>query len=166
MDLRNVGILPPLYKASQPRRPLHPEEGGSMDLRNVGIIILPLYKAAQPRRPLHPEDGYSMILRNVGILPHHYTTLQPRRLFPEDGGNMVLRNVGFLPITTWCHNPDHFTLKIEVTWSSETLVTYLNTSKRHNPEDLDLKHDRHESPKIRVQELFWVCNIFLPADMI
>jgi hypothetical protein len=29
--------------------------------------------------PLHPEDGGSLDLRNVGILPQHYTASQPRR---------------------------------------------------------------------------------------
>jgi hypothetical protein len=28
----------------------------------------------------HPEDGGSMILRNVYVLPHHYMLSQPRRL--------------------------------------------------------------------------------------
>jgi len=28
--------------------------------------------------PYHPDDGGSMILRNVGILPHHHTVPQPR----------------------------------------------------------------------------------------
>jgi len=28
---------------------------------------------------LHPEDGGSMVLRNVGILPWHYTASHPRR---------------------------------------------------------------------------------------
>jgi hypothetical protein len=46
---------------------------------------------------LHPEDGGSMILRNVGILPHHYKISQPRRpLQPEDVCSIVLRNVSFL----------------------------------------------------------------------
>jgi hypothetical protein len=29
--------------------------------------------------PLHPENGGSMALRNVGILPQHYTASKPRR---------------------------------------------------------------------------------------
>jgi hypothetical protein len=57
---------------------------------------------------LHPEDGGSMVLRNVGILPQHHTASQPRNfdlnhhrkslkaLRPEDGGSMVHRNVGVL----------------------------------------------------------------------
>jgi len=29
-------------------------------------------------RNLHPEDAGSMVLRNIGILPHHHTASQPR----------------------------------------------------------------------------------------
>jgi len=29
------------------------------------------------RRDIHPEDGGSMVLRNAGILSHDYTALQP-----------------------------------------------------------------------------------------
>jgi hypothetical protein len=57
-------VLPQHYTASQLR--LHPEDVGSIDLRNVGI--LPQYYIASQLR-LHPEGGGSEVLRNVDILP-------------------------------------------------------------------------------------------------
>jgi hypothetical protein len=58
----------------------HPEDRGRNDLRNVGILPQH-YMASQIRRLLleTPEDGGSMDLRNVGILPQHYTVSQTRR---------------------------------------------------------------------------------------
>jgi hypothetical protein len=41
----------------------------------------------------------------------------------------------------------HFTLKLEVAWSFEMLVSYHITVWRHNPENYDLNLHRRESLK-------------------
>jgi len=93
---------------------LHPEDGGSMILRNVGI--LPQHcTPSQHRRPrpetltkphsLNPEDRGSKVFPNVGILLHHYTASQPRRPRLES------------------LSPTYFTLKMEAARSFETLVS-------------------------------------------
>jgi hypothetical protein len=66
MDPWNVGILPQHYMVSQP------EDGGSMDPWKVGIL-------PQHYMVSQPEDGGSMDPWNVGILPQHYAASQPRR---------------------------------------------------------------------------------------
>jgi hypothetical protein len=37
--------------------------------------------------------------------------------------------------------------EMETAWTSETLTLYHNTARRHNPEDLELKHHRPEGLK-------------------
>jgi len=65
------------YTASQLMRP-HSEDGGSMDLWNIGILTK-RYMASQLLRP-PSEGGGSMGLWNVGITTtQHYTASQHRR---------------------------------------------------------------------------------------
>jgi hypothetical protein len=98
----------------------YPEDGGSVDLRNVGIL-------PQHYTSSQPEDGGSVDHPNVGILPQHYTSSQP-----EDGGSVDHRNVGILPQHYTKSQPGRPRLETSSPWKPQnwhTIMSSLRTSE-------------------------------------
>jgi len=56
-------------------------------------------------------------------------------------------------------SPNHFTLKMGAARSSETLVSYHITTRRYNPEDLDINLDLRENPKSQTSVNFTSYNL-------
>jgi hypothetical protein len=98
---------------------LSPEDEGSMDPWNVGMKLLH-YTASQPRR--HRLESSPSRWMQHGSLTFWYHTI-------------TLQGVTNQKTSSWI-----FTLKMEAARSSETFVSFQNTTGSHNPEGLGLIH--------------------------
>jgi hypothetical protein len=75
----------------------------------------------------HPEDGGSMKIRNVGILPQHYTAFQPRRTWLESYMKCFVKGSAFwrLCVLFWRVLEEHLITSNVLEQRSEYLVLYV-----------------------------------------
>jgi hypothetical protein len=51
---------------------------GAFTAMKINVVVFGVATPCSDTRTIHPEDGGSMVLRNVGFLSHRYTVLQLR----------------------------------------------------------------------------------------